>query len=51
MIIQHTRDSITLNSYLEMKQYKQNTVQEVKKEWVCIITINKAKSLDKKELG
>ena len=28
------RDSMTLNSYLEMKKYKCNTVQKVKKEWV-----------------
>ena len=42
------RDSMILNSYSEMKGYKCNTVQKVKKEWVCIITTNKAKSLDEK---
>ena len=28
------RDSMTLNSYLEMKGYTCNTVQNVKKDWV-----------------
>ena len=52
MIIQHImRDSVTLNSYSEMKGYMCNTVQKVKKECVCIITTSKAKSLDEKELG
>ena len=45
------RDSMTLNSYSEMKGYKCNTVQKVKKEWASIITNSKAKSLDEKELG
>ena len=31
MIIEHMRDSITLNSYSEIKGYKHNTVQKVKK--------------------
>ena len=36
-----------LNSYSEMKGYKCNTVQKVKKkEWVCIITTSKAKLLN-----
>ena len=39
------RDSMTLNGYSEMEGYKSNTVQEVEKEWVCIITTEKAKSL------
>ena len=45
------RDSMTLNSYLEIKGYKCNTMEKVKREWVCIITTGKAKSLDEKELG
>ena len=45
------RDSMTLNSNSKMKGYKCNTVQKVKKEWVCIITTSKRKSLDEKELG
>ena len=50
MIIQHMRDSMTLNSYSETKGYMCNTVQKVKKECV-VITTSKAKSLDEKELG
>ena len=42
---------MTLNSYSEMKGYKCNIVQKVKKEWVFIITTSKAKSLDEMELG
>ena len=42
---------MTLNSHSEMKGHKCNTVQKVKKEWICIITTSKAKSLDQKELG
>ena len=42
------KDSITLDSYLEIKGYKCNIVQKVKIEWVCIITTSKAKSLDEK---
>ena len=42
------RDSITLNSYLEIKGYKCNIVLKVKIEWVCIITTSKEKSLDEK---
>ena len=46
------RDSMTLGSYSGMKGYKCNTVQKVKKkEWFCIITTTKAKSLHEKELG
>ena len=45
------RDSMTLNSYSEMKGNKHNTVQKLKQELFCIITTSKAKSLDKKELG
>ena len=46
------RESMTLNNYSEMKGCKYSTVQKVKKkEWFCIITTSKAKSLDKKELG
>ena len=45
------RDSITLNSYSEMKGYNCNTVQNVEKEWVCIIITSKANPLDEKELG
>ena len=41
---------MTLNSYSEMKGYKCNTVEKVKKEWVCITT-TKSKSLDENELG
>ena len=44
-------DSRTLNSYSEMQGYSCNTMQKVKKEWVCIITTSKAKLLDKKELN
>ena len=32
------RDSMTLNTYLEMKWYKCKTVLEAKEEWVCVIT-------------
>ena len=35
------RDSMTLNSYSEMKGCKCNTVQKGKKEWVCIILLAK----------
>ena len=45
------RDSMTLNSYLEIKGYKCNTMEKVKREWICIITTGKAKPLDEKELG
>ena len=45
------RDSMTLNSYSEMKGYKCNIVQKVKKEWVSILITNKARSSDEKELG
>ena len=45
------RDSMTLNIYSEMKGYKCKTVQNLKKDWVCIITNSKVKSLDEKELG
>ena len=45
------RDSMTLNNYSKMKGYKCNTMQMVKKEWVCIIITSSAKSLDEKELG
>ena len=34
-----------------MKGYNCNTVQNVEKEWVCIIITSKAKPLDEKELG
>ena len=37
------RDSVTLSSYLEIKGYKYNTLQKVKREWVCIISTGKAK--------
>ena len=37
---------MTPNSYSEMKGYKCNTVQKVKKECVFIITTSKAKSND-----
>ena len=40
---------MTLNNYSEMKGYKCDTVQKVKKEWVYIISTSKAKS-DGKEL-
>ena len=43
MIISHTNDSMTLNRYLEMKGYKYNTVQNAKRDRVCIITTGKAK--------
>ena len=38
------RDSVTLNSHSLVKEYKGNTMQKVKKEWVCIITTSKANS-------
>ena len=44
------RDSMTLNSYSEMKGYKCTTVEKVKKDWVCITT-TKSKSLDENDLG
>ena len=45
------KDSMTLKNYWKMKEYKCNTVRKVKKEWVCITTTSKAKSLDEEELG
>ena len=42
---------MALKSHSEMEGSKCNTVQKVKKEWACIITTSKAKSLDEKELG
>ena len=38
------RDSVTLSSHSLVKEYKGNTMQKVKKEWVCIITTSKANS-------
>ena len=43
------RDSTTLSSYSEMKECKCNTVQNIKKEWVSIITSSKVKSLGERE--
>ena len=40
-----------LGSYSQIKGYKCNTMQKVKKIWVCMITTSKAKSLEEKELG
>ena len=48
---------ITYEGYYDTKQFFRNERIQVqhcakdKKEWVCIITTSKAKSLDEKELG
>ena len=44
-------DSMTLHSYSEIRGCKCNTLQKVNKEWICIITTSKAKSLDGKKLS
>ena len=51
MIMQHTRDSITLTVTQKWKDTSVTLQNVKKKEWVFIIITSKAKPLDEKELG